>query len=372
MPKRILVIANTSWYIYNFRFGLLKALLRQGIDITVVAPKDSYSSLLRKEGCAFVDVFMDNKGLNPISDLVTLVQLFRIYRQSSPDLVIHYTVKPVLYGSLAARLLDLPTINNITGFGTAFLNRKWVAAVVKRLYRVSQKRASRVVFQNCDDQAFFVEQRLIPEPVAELIPGTGIDTSLFMPQPYSQNDDVVFLLMSRMIWDKGIGEFVEAARRIKSEFSEVRFQLLGFLDVSNRTAISREQMQIWAEQGIIEYLGETDDVRPYISNADCLVLPSYREGLPRALLEAAAMARPVIATDTEGCREVVNDGINGYLCQPRNAEDLAEKMEKMIRLSVDQRRAMGLRGRKKIEEEFDEKVIVRRLVSTVNQILARS
>jgi glycosyltransferase involved in cell wall biosynthesis len=172
-----------------------------------------------------------------------------------------------------------------------------------------------------------------------------------------------------MLWDKGVGEFVEAARQIKSEFSNVRFQLLGFLDVSNRTAISRQQMQIWVGQGLIKYLGETDDVRPYIADVECVVLPSYREGLPRTLLEAASMGRPIITTDVTGCREVVDHGVNGYLCKAKDVSDLAEKMKDMIKLSMDERREMGLRGRKKMEENFDEKSVVQKIVNRIESVL---
>ena len=195
------------------------------------------------------------------------------------------------------------------------------------------------------------------------------DVDHFKLQSYPKGNPMTFLLIARVLWDKGVGEFVEAARQLRLEFSDVRFQLLGFLDVLNRTAISRRQMQIWTEQGIIDYLGETDDVRSYISNADCVVLPSYREGLPRTLLEAASMGRPIIATDVTGCREVVNHGVNGYLCKAKDVIDLAEKMKDMIKLSTDERREMGLRGRKKMEKNFDEKIIVEKIINRIESVL---
>jgi glycosyltransferase involved in cell wall biosynthesis len=203
----------------------------------------------------------------------------------------------------------------------------------------------------------------------EVIPGTGIDIDHFNIHPYPEGNPVTFLLIGRMLWDKGVGEFVEAARRIKPEFSEARFQLLGFLDVKNRTAISREQVDTWEGEEIIEYIGETDDVRPYIQKAGCIVLPSYREGLPRTLLEAAAMGRPIIATDVTGCREVVKHDVNGYLCKARDANDLAMKMKNMIKLSIHERRKMGLKGREKMEEKFDEKFLVEKIVNRIQNIL---
>jgi len=370
MPSNILIVSNTSWYLYNFRLGLIKLLLERGYEVSTLAPQDESSANLQDAGCRHIHLEMDNKGVNPLSDLTMKRKLSRIYSEISPDLVVHYTIKPVIYGSMAAAKLGIPFINNITGLGTAFIKTNWLTSLVKGLYRLSQKNADHVFFQNADDKELFSRDRLIPENVPqEVIPGTGIDTDHFNVRPYPESNPVTFLLIARMLWDKGVGEFVEAATQIKSEFSDVRFQLLGFLDVSNRTAISRQQMQIWTEQGIIEYLGETDDVRPYITDADCVILPSYREGLPRTLLEAAAMGRPIIATNVTGCREVVEHGVNGYLCKARDANDLAEKMKDMIKLSMDERREMGLRGRKKMEENFNEKSVVQKIVNRIESVL---
>ena len=368
--KRILLVANTSWYLHNFRLGLINFLLSRQYEVSTLAPEDKYSDNLRKLGCHHIHLEMDNKGLNPIRDLMMKKRLSERYKEINSDLILHYTIKPVIYGSMAASNLGIPFVNNITGLGTIFIKRNWVPWLVKRLYRTSQKNANHVFFQNADDKELFSREKLIPENVPqEIIPGTGIDTDHFNVRPYPEGNPVTFLLIARVLWDKGVGEFVEAARQLRLEFSDVRFQLLGFLDVLNRTAISRRQMQIWTEQGIIDYLGETDDVRSYISNADCVVLPSYREGLPRTLLEAASMGRPIIAADVTGCREVVDHGVNGYLCKAKDASDLSKKMKDMIKLSIDERREMGLRGRKKMEENFDEKIIVQTIVNRIERFL---
>ena len=370
MSHRILIVANTSWYLHNFRIGLIRTLLERGYEVSTLVPEDEFSANLQNAGCRHIHLEMDNKGVNPLSDLMMKRRLSRIYSETSPELILHYTIKPVIYGSMAAAKLGIPFINNITGLGTAFIKRNWVTWLVRWLYRLSQKKADFVFFQNADDKELFSRGKLIPENVPqEVIPGTGIDTDHFQLSPYPAKNPVTFLLIARMLWDKGVGEFVEAARQIKTEFSDVRFQFLGFLDVKNRTAISHEQMQIWEEQGVIDYLGEADDVRPYIADVDCVVLPSYREGLPRTLLEAAAMGRPIIATDVTGCREVVDHGVNGYLCKARDANDLAEKMKDMIKLSRNERQEMGLRGRKKMEREFDEKIIVQKIVDRIESFL---
>ena len=370
MSVKVTLVANTSWYLYNFRLGLIDLLLSRHYEVSTLSPEDEFSEKLREAGCHHIHLKMDNKGLNPINDLVMKKKMSEIYKEKNPDLILHYTIKPVLYGSMAAAKLGIPFINNITGLGTAFIKTNWLTSLVKGLYRLSQKNADHVFFQNADDKELFSRDRLIPENVPqEVIPGTGIDTDHFNVRPYPESKQVTFLLIARMLWDKGVGEFVEAARQIKSEFSDVHFQLLGFLDVSNRTAISRQQMQIWTEQGIIEYLGETDDVRPYIADASCVVLPSYREGLPRTLLEAAAMGRPIVATDVTGCREVVEHGVSGYLCKVKDANDLADKMKNVIKLSIDERREMGLRGRKKMEENFNEKSVVQKIVNRIESVL---
>ena len=365
------MVANTSWYLYNFRLGLIDLLLSRHYEVSTLSPEDEFSEKLREAGCHHIHLKMDNKGLNPINDLVMKKKMSEIYKEKNPDLILHYTIKPVLYGSMAAAKLGIPFINNITGLGTAFIKTNWLTSLVKGLYRLSQKNADHVFFQNADDKELFSRDRLIPENVPqEVIPGTGIDTDHFNVRPYPESKQVTFLLIARMLWDKGVGEFVEAARQIKSEFSNVHFQLLGFLDVENRTAISSKQVKRWDKEGVVEYMGETDDVREHIANSSCVVLPSYREGLPRTLLEAASMGRPIIATDVTGCREVVKNGVNGYLCHVRNATDLTMKIKNFLGLSVDERRSMGLEGRAIVEEEFNEKILIEKIVSQIEKLLS--
>jgi|TARA_B100001964_G_scaffold41846_1_gene46229 glycosyltransferase involved in cell wall biosynthesis len=371
MLLKILIVANTSWYLYNFRLGLISALLDRQYEVSVLAPKDGFSDKLKRAGCEYIHLEMNNMGLNPISDLWLQKKLSDQYREINPDLILHYTVKPVLYGSMMAGNLGIPFVNNITGLGTVFIKRNWVTWLVKRLYRISQKNADYVFFQNTDDRELFSKEKLIPENVPmQIIPGTGINIDHFNIRSYPENTPVKFLLIARMLWDKGVGEFVEAARQIKSEFSNVHFQLLGFLDVENRTAISSKQVKRWDKEGVVEYMGETDDVREHIANSSCVVLPSYREGLPRTLLEAASMGRPIIATDVTGCREVVKNGVNGYLCRVRNATDLTIKIKNFLRLSVDERRSMGLEGRAIVEEEFNEKILIEKIVSQIEKLLS--
>lgn len=362
---KVVLVSNTAWNIYNFRGGLIRQLLSEGVAVTVVAPPDSFFERLAGMGCEVIALPMDNQGTNPLRDLKTLWHFYRIYRRVRPGTVLHYTVKPVVYGSLAARMLGIPAVNTITGLGTAFIKTGWMLRVVEWLYRLSLRWSVRVFFQNHDDSALFIGRGLVAADKAEQLPGSGVDLSRFKPVAYPNNPAPVFLLVARLLRDKGVVEFVEAARRLKARYPAARFQLLGPLGVANRTALTAEDVAAWVAEGCVEYLGVTDDVRPYLAAVDCVVLPSYREGIPRTLLEAAALGRPIITTDAPGCREVVDDSENGYICRPRDWEDLAKSMERFIRLPVAERCAMGQAGREKVEREFDERIVIERVVAEI-------
>jgi len=344
--------------------------LDEGYRVTTLAPKDDSSSKLEEVGCRFIHLPMDNQGLNPLADFRLRKRLQSTYKTLSPDLAIHYTVKPVLYGSLAAASLNISFVNNITGLGSVFIDRNWVTTLVKNLYKKSQKKASLVFFQNEEDHKLFDREGLIPMSVPQrVVPGTGVDTKKFAAMPYSSAEPNTFLLMARLIWDKGVSEFVEAAKEVKKEFPKARFQVLGYLDVKNRTAISRAKVDSWVKEGILEYLGETEDVRSYVEKAGCVVLPSYREGLPKTLLEAASMSRPIIATDVTGCREIVKDGRNGLLCKVKDTSSLAESMKTFLHLSFDEKEKMGLQGRALAVEKFHEKRVVASILKEIEQLL---
>ena len=371
-PLKIIICINTAWNLVNFRSGLIRAMVANGHEVIAVAPVDEYAARLAALGCHYEPMPMDNQGINPGRDLILLWRFWWIMRSVRPDIFLGYTVKPNVYGSLAARLLGIPVINNIAGLGTVFIREGWLVRVVRWLYRAALSRSARVFFQNDDDRQLFIGGGLVRTEVTDLLPGSGIDLNRFSPtlKPSINNGDSKFrfLLISRMLRDKGVGEYVQAARFIRQRWPNAEFSLLGFLDVQNPTAISQAEMDAWVAQGFINYLGASEDVRDAIAGADCVVLPSYREGTPRTLLEAAAMARPIIATDAVGCREVVDDGVNGYLCKIRSAEDLAEKMEKMIMLPSELRYEMGLRGRAKMEAEFDEQIVIGKYLAAIEDI----
>jgi len=371
LSRKIVIATNTAWNLVNFRAGLIRALVAAGYEVVAVAPLDKYADQLDALGCRYVPLPMDNKGTHPGRDLMLLWRFFWLLRRERPAVFLGYTVKPNVYGSLAAHVLGIPVVNNIAGLGVVFIRDSWLTRVVRGLYRLALSRSARVFFQNANDMGLFIERGLVRREVASRVPGSGVDLGRFGVTPLpAAGGRVRFLLIARMLWDKGVGEYVEAARMVKRQAPNADFCLLGFLDVQNPTAISREQMSIWTEAGFVRYLGVSDDVRAEIAEADCVVLPSfYREGVPRSLLEAAAMGRPLITTDAVGCRDVVDDGVTGFLCQPRSADDLKEKMNRMIALSTAARAEMGRRGRAKVELEFDERIVVGRYMTVVKEIL---
>ena len=357
---RIVININTSWNIYNFRKGLLRFLIAQGHEIYAVAPEDNYSPRLEALGCRYIPVKLDNKGVNPLKDLKYFYHLYQIYASIRPQVVLHYTIKPNIYGTLAAKLLGIPVINNVSGLGTAFLRKDLGAKIARLLYRLAFRFPAKVFFQNSQDKALFVEQNLVAEARTALLPGSGICLESFRPQPQPSAKGFVFLLIARLIYDKGIREYVEAIRLLRKQGIEARFQLLGAFekDPRNKLNIAPEQVAEWQREGLIEYLGSTEQVQPFIAQAHCIVLPSYREGTPRVLLEAASMARPLVASDVPGCREVLMHEENGFLCEVQNAQSLADAMLRMYSVSEEERLQMGLRGREKMEKEFDEQLVI--------------
>lgn len=396
MSPKVLLVSNTAWSIANFRDELIRALLAAGYEVVAVAPPDEYVPRIEALGVRFVPLAMDNKGTHPGRDFGLFLRFLSLLRRERPAVFLGYTIKPNVYGGLAARLLGIAAINNVAGLGTAFIRDTWLTRVVEGLYGVGLSGAKKVFFQNDEDTALFLARRLVRPNVIERLPGSGVDTKRFAPELFPCHPDprhhredgnvdsrirgkygdvglrpFRFLLSARLLWDKGVGEFVEAARQLLQEGVAAEFQLLGFLDVENRSAVARNNVEAWEREGLVRYLGTVDDVRPMIVQADCIVLPSYREGVPRSLLEAASMAKPIITTDAVGCRDVVSDSVNGYLCRPRDSKDLARHMRQMMALSPEERRKMGLAGREKMVREFDENIVIGRYLETIQEILGK-
>ncbi|WP_337916957.1 glycosyltransferase family 4 protein [Vibrio cholerae] len=366
---KLVMVANTAWSVFNFRHSLIKELLRCGVELYVIAPEDKFSAKLTEMGCQVLDLPMQAKGVNPIADLALMLRLLRHYREIKPDFIIHYTIKPNIYGSLAAKLAGIPSLAITTGLGYTFVNQNVVSQVAQQLYKFAFRYPKEVWFLNEDDRSVFLEHHLIEPDKAVLLHGEGVNLNHFVPSDKPQSDENIrFLLIARMLRDKGVCEFVEAARQIRQRYPNAIFQLLGDCSVLNPSVIGREEIALWEKEGIVEYLGTTDDVRPIIAQADCLVLPSYyREGIPRTLMEGAAMAKPIITTDNVGCRDVVLDGQTGYLCEVKNAKALAQRCEQFLTLSDSEKQAMGKAGRSFMEAKFDEKWVIKQYFATLKK-----
>ncbi|OOY02798.1 glycosyltransferase family 4 protein [Thioclava sp. F28-4] len=355
----ILMTVNAAWNIWNFRRPIVEALIADGHRITLLAPRDGSVPDLEALGCRFIPLEMSVKGLNPAEDFKLMRRFKRIFRDERPDVVLSYTIKNNIFGAMAAKAVGVPFIPNVTGLGTAFLSGGLLQRVAEMLYRRAFAELPVIFFQNEDDAALFLDRRLIKSDQAKLLPGSGIDLERFAAQKMPAKDSPpTFLMIARLLRDKGVLEFVEAARTTKARHPEARFQLLGAVGSENRTAIDAATIEGWVAEGMVEYLGTTSDVRPAIEAASCIVLPSYREGAPRTLIEAAAMARPLIATDVPGCRAVVDRGVSGYLCEVRNAASLADAMQDFLALGPEQRAQMGREGRAKMEREYDQRIVV--------------
>ena len=354
---RICITVNAAWNIWNFRRPLVETLLREGHSIHILAPRDAEACKLVEIGCHFHHLDMDRKGLNPLGGLSLVRSYGQAFDSIGPDIVLGFTIKNNLFGIMAARKRAIPFIPNVTGLGTAFLGGVLLRRISIALYRNAFRDCPVVFFQNRDDFEMFQSLGIVSQGQGRVIPGSGIDLSHFLPTPLPTGIKTTFLMIARLLRDKGVLEYIEAAKMILAEGLEAKFQLLGPLDPANRTAISALEIEEWSMFDGIEYLGTSEDTRVEITKANCVVLPSYREGAPRTLIEAAAMQRPLIATDVPGCTAVVDDGENGLLCRAHDAGDLAAKMRIFLNMSASEQSAMGKCSRRKMEREFDASIV---------------
>jgi glycosyltransferase involved in cell wall biosynthesis len=355
---KIVIVINTTWNIHNFRMGLLEALQGDGHEIHAISPSDEYVPHLIKAGIVHHHVAISAHGSNPIKDSALILDLMRLYVKIKPDVILHYTIKPNIYGSLAAAILRIPVINNVSGLGSAFHRKTITYYMVQALYKFAFTMAEKIFFQNDEDRNFFVRKKLVRRAKADLLPGSGINLRKFHRVHYQKGSPFVFLMVARLISDKGVFEYVEAIRHLRVRGYRAKFQLLGAFDSKPDRAVKQETVDAWEEQGLLEYLGVTDNVQEIMSKSHCVVLPSYREGTPRVLLEAASLCKPMIATDVPGCHHVVKDGFNGLLCKPMDSIDLAHKMGQILETSEGQLREMGANGRQYIEANFDETRVI--------------
>jgi glycosyltransferase involved in cell wall biosynthesis len=357
---KILLFANTDWYLYNFRLAHAKALLEQGNEVVLVSPAGPYGPRMQAMGFRWLPFPLTRRSLNPFAAILTVVRLLSLYRLENPDLVHHFTVKCVLYGSLACLLLGIhAVVNSVTGLGYVFMQgdgaRRWLRVLIKWSYRLLL-RPTWVIFQNPDDRVAFLESRLVNPQKVTLIRGSGVDTGHFSPRPEPEGIPLV-ILPARMLWDKGVGEFVAAARMAQSGGTNARFALVGDSDDENPASVHASQLRAWEKEAVIEWWGWKENMDDVYTQAAIVCLPSYREGLPKTLIEAAACGRPIVSCDVPGCREVVRHGENGFLVPVRDARALSNALVELLE-NPSLRRKMGICSRIIAENEFSMDLVI--------------
>ena len=357
---KILMFANTDWYLYNFRLAQARALCERGDEVVLLSPPGSYGPRLCALGLRWIPFPFARRSLNPFSAIRTVARLLNLYRLEKPDLVHHFTVKCVLYGSLASQLLGIRSVvNSVTGLGYIFMEgggaRRWLRGFIKAAYRFLLHRTW-VIFQNPDDRAAFLQDNLVVPERAALIRGSGVDTHHFFPQPEPEGLPLV-ILPARMLWDKGVGEFVAAARSLRAGGLQARFALVGDSDDQNPASVPVSQLKEWEKEAMIEWWGWRDNMAEVYAQSAIVCLPSYREGLPKTLIEAAACGRSIVTSDVPGCREVVRQGENGLLVPVRDADALAQALSDLLK-DPGLRHAMGTRSRAIAEKEFSMELVV--------------
>jgi glycosyltransferase involved in cell wall biosynthesis len=369
--KKIAIIENHELGIYSFRQDLVKAIAEK-YETTVLTEVDgSFKNGDLETLVHFVDV--GKSVLNPITAIKYSSRLRKALQEAKPDICLTFTIRPAIYGNMVTRKLKIPTISTITGTGPLFESNSLSYLIARQLYKRVLKKTKFVVFPNYDDLNAFVERKYIRKEQARRVPGSGVNYEQFAPQPSSRGNDgkFIFLYVGRLLKDKGVMEFVEAATIVKNKFPAAEFHVVGPLWKGNKKSltVTEEELNGWIEKKWIVYHDKQKDVRPFIADADCVVMPSYREGMSNVLLEAASMAKPLIASNVTGCRDIAEDGINGLLCKVKDGKDLAEKMITMMNLSISEREKMGQKGREKIIREFDKKIVIQIYLQAIEEII---
>lgn len=364
-PRTLVISANAFWNITNFRSGLIAALSAAGYRVVIAVP-DADKKWADVHGLETASISIDRSGMNPLRDAFLFGTYVRLMGRLRPAAFLGFTVKPNVYGSLAAHWHGAPALPNVSGLGTAFINPGPLSTLVGGLYRLAFRKCRIVFFQNAEDRELFVDRKIVRLGQTRLLPGSGVDLDRFSPAEPST--ETRFLYVGRLLGDKGVRDFVEAARLLRPRHGNWKFQLLGSLDEDNRSSITRQELEQWLAEGCIEHLAQVEDVRPHIAASSAVVLPSYREGLPRSLLEAAAMARPLIGTNVPGIRQLIIPGTNGLLCAVRDPLDLASAMEKIGNMPASERRAMGHNARAMVEREFGEAEIFRAYLEALEEL----
>jgi glycosyltransferase involved in cell wall biosynthesis len=369
--KLIALVSNSAWSLYNFRLDVIRSLHKNGYNTLVIAPDDEYSLLLVEEGSVYIPIQFNNRSENPLGDFNLYLQLKKIYKEQKPDFIFHYVIKPNIYGSLAAASCSIHSIAVITGLGYSFATKNWLYRIVRQLYKRALRKTVAVWFLNNEDAKMFVSEKIVNIEKMKILPGEGVNPDYFLPLPESQvgtKSAFTFLMSTRLLRSKGIAVYADAARILKKKNYDVRFELIGFFEKKHPDSIPEEDLAKWQREGLIIYHGFAKDVRPYLQKSDCLVFPSfYNEGVPRCLLEAASMDLPIITSFNRGCKEVVLNNSNGYICNTNDPFDLADKMEKMLNLAPEERARMGKNGRALVTRKFNVSRVIEEYLKTLSE-----
>ncbi len=373
-PRKILYFVTVDWYFLSHRLPLAKAALKKGFEVVLVTKIERSQTDITKHGIKVIPIDINRSGLNPLKELLTIAKIWKIYQKERPDIVHHVALKPVLYGSFIARLLKVRGIvNALGGLGYVFKSESLKAKILRPFINQALRLAllngkSRLILQNEDDKALIIEKHLADRHAIKLIKGAGVKVENYTDKPHDFKDDPLIILPSRLLKDKGIYEFMLAARTFKSRGKKARFALVGTPDLSNPNSVSLKEIQQWVDQGVLEYWGWRKDMPDVLAQSSLVCLPTfYGEGLPKSLLEAAASCRPIITTDIAGCREIVRPGVNGWLIKPKSAKALVSALEEALD-NPELCKKYGLSGRKIAQEEFTIERVINETMQIYDEI----
>ena len=355
---KIVFFSNSSWSIYNFRRNLIKRLIESGKSIYVLCPKDKQTKKLIRLGCKFVDINIQNNNINPIYDFILLKNLMSILSEIKPDYILNFTIKPLIYGTFIAGFLKIKSISMITGLGTVFIKKNFITLIVIFLYRIAFTKAYRVIFQNKDDRRKFINLKIVKPIKCILSPGSGVDLDHFKYEKNYFTSKTNFLLSGRLLKEKGVYEFIEAVKKVNLETTKCKFKIVGSIDEKNPSSIKKSLIKNFMRDKNNSFENFSEDIRKFIVWSNCVILPSYREGTPRGLLEAMSMGRPIITTNAVGCKEVIVNNKNGFKTKIKDISSLYLAIKKFHNLSLSDKIKMSKYSRKFVSNKFDEKRVI--------------
>ena len=362
-PKKILFLSNHFITLYSFRRELIQQLVDEGHKVYISMPADEQNKFFEDMGCAIIETPMERRGTNPVKDLQLVGSYKRIMKQVQPDIIFSYTVKPNVYGSMASNALHYKQVCNITGTGATFLKESVLSKIVRILYRVSLKKVYKVFFQNTGDRDYFIKHGMVKDNY-EILPGSGVNLEQHALTEMPEDKIVNFIFIGRVMGVKGIAQYLDCAKEIKTKHSNTRFYIAGW----NEEDKYKARVEEYSKAGWVEYIGFQKDIDSWIRRCHCTVLPSLGgEGIPNVLLESAAVGRACIASTINGSRDVIDEGVTGYLFETGNSQSLIEKVELFLSLSYDQKKTMGLAGHEKVAREFNRELVIIRYIEEVEK-----